>query len=131
MSEENVAVVKRMHEAFDRQDIPALLEEVHSDVEWKVSDSLPYGGSFSGPDGVGAFFAQIPEHFEELQVVVDEVIDADDRVVELVRLQGRGKGGAEVAAAAAFIWELQDGKAIAFEEHVDTAAVLAGLATNG
>src|SRR3954464_1746936 len=91
MSEGNAATVRAIHEAFDRQDIPEVLELLDGSMEWTVPDTVQYGGHFTGHDGVGAFFAQLPEYFDELNVRIEELVEAGNVVLDLTTISGRGK----------------------------------------
>ena len=52
-------MVEDAYEAFRRSHSPAILALVSDDVEWEVTEVLPQGGSYRGPDGVGEFFAAV------------------------------------------------------------------------
>ncbi len=56
---DNSEVIGGAYAAFERGDIPALLEMMSEDVEWEVPKPLPTAGSYRGRDGVGEFFAAI------------------------------------------------------------------------
>ena len=119
---QNTDAVRAVHEAFQRGDIPGLLETLADDVEWVVPESLPWGGSFRGREGVGEFFAQLPEYFDELIVNVDELLDAGDAVVDVGHFSGTAKGGRELDDIPyVFIWRMKDGTASSFREYGDTA----------
>jgi ketosteroid isomerase-like protein len=47
-SEPNVAVIRGFYEAVD---VPAMLEFLDPQVEWRAPESLPWGGTFRGHDG--------------------------------------------------------------------------------
>jgi ketosteroid isomerase-like protein len=47
MSQENVEIVRRVHEAFNARDVKAVLELVRPDVEWRPA--LFGGGMWRGP----------------------------------------------------------------------------------
>lgn len=127
MSEGNAGTVRQLHEAFDRQDIPGFLEHLDEGVQWEAPSSLPYGGSFTGREAVGGFFAQLPEHFEELAVTVHELIEAGDVVLDICTISGRGKSGGTVEADAAFVWRFSGGRPVSFKEYSDTARIREGL----
>jgi len=65
-------------------------------------------------------------------VDAEEVIDAGDRVVVLIRWRGRGKGsGAEVEAEGAHVWELRDRKAVRWDVYRDRDEALAAAGLSG
>ena len=50
----NVAVIRAFYEA---EDVHAMLDLLDPDVEWRVPESLPWGGLFHGHDGFRCFYA--------------------------------------------------------------------------
>jgi uncharacterized protein len=128
MSEGNAATVRAIHEAFDRQDLEGLVGLLDEGIDWQVPSSVQYGGHFTGHDGVSEFFAQIPEHWEEIHVRVDELVEAGDVVLDLVTISGRGKGGSDFQADGSFVWRFSGGKPVSFKEYSDTATIRDGLA---
>ena len=125
MSQQNLDAVRSMHEAFDRGDIPGLLELLTEDATWEVPDTLPWGGRYSGHEEIGGFFAQLSDHFDELVVTSDELLDAGDAVVDVGHFTGKAKNGGEIDPIAfCFVWRMKDGKATSFREYVDTVLYL-------
>jgi hypothetical protein len=129
MSQDNVDVVKGAYDAFARGDIQGLIGLLDESVEWRVPDSLPFGGTYRGHEDMGRFFSQLPEHFEELQVEPEEYVDAGDGlVIARGRHRGRGKAtGRELESEFAMFWTVRDGKAVRFHEYQDSAATLSAL----
>jgi ketosteroid isomerase-like protein len=122
----DVEVVKGAYEAFARGDVAGVLERLDPKVEWKVSDALPFGGTYRGREQVGAFFAKLPSYFQTLTVTTTDFVASGGRVVALGTIAARGRGGA-VEAPFAMAWTLRGGKAVAFEEHQDTAKILKAI----
>jgi ketosteroid isomerase-like protein len=93
MSQENVEILKRAIDAFDRRDIESLALLMTSDFEWfgALLGSVE-GGSYSGRDGMERYFADAADTWEEFRSVTGEFRDLDDRVLAVGRLEGRGKG---------------------------------------
>jgi ketosteroid isomerase-like protein len=124
MSQENVDLVRGGYEAFGRQDIPGVLERFDANIEWTSPDTLPNGGTHNGPDGVGRFFATLPDTWAELHVSPDEYLDAGDSVVALGTHRMRGHNGVSGEADFVHVWDVKDGKVVRFREIVDTAKLL-------
>jgi ketosteroid isomerase-like protein len=121
-----VQTLRDAYAAFARQDVPSVMAAFNEDIEWETPDSIPFGGSYHGHDGVGQFFGQLPEHWEELRVEPEEFIDAGETIVVLIRLSGKGAGGS-IDSKSLHVWRMRDGKAAAFREYPDTARVLQAL----
>jgi ketosteroid isomerase-like protein len=123
-AERNVESVKSMYAAFNRGDVPSVLARLDPKVEWTVPASLPFGGTFRGPDGVGRFFQGLPGHFPELRVEADAFVASGDDVVARGHHRGKGKSGAAFEVPWAMAWTFRDGKVVRFVEYQDTAKTL-------
>jgi hypothetical protein len=127
MSAENVQVIRDGYAAFARQDVPAVMAAFDENIEWNTPESLPFGGTHRGHDGVGAFFAQLAEHWQELSVEPLEFIDGGgDTIVVLVASRATGSGG-RLDMDIIHLWRMRDGKAVSFTEFMDTARALGAL----
>jgi ketosteroid isomerase-like protein len=107
MSQENVAIVRRCFEAWDRGEIDGVVAEYSADVEVDVTSVMD--GRFQGRDAVRDYFnstlASLRFAHDEL-----ELIDAGDEVVALTR--GRGVGassGAGWESPLGYVFTLEDG----------------------
>ena len=124
MSDDNVRVAKQTYEAFGRGDVPAVLENFHSDVEWHAAEGLPWGGVHTGPNAVAEnVFGAVMAEIDGFALNIDRFIEGnDDVVLVLGRYSGTGKkGGKSLDAAFAHVWELDDGKLKRFLHYTDTA----------
>jgi ketosteroid isomerase-like protein len=136
MSQENVEVVRRAFEVFNRSGA----ETVVSSGLWSpevVFDPSPTGipglGVYRGYDEVRSFFQDdwfqtFP--FEEWELEVEELIDHGDRVIAMSRQRGRGASSGVVAELElANVFTLRDGKIVGFEIYRDREKALeaAGL----
>jgi ketosteroid isomerase-like protein len=66
-------------------------------------------------------FMRIAAGFDRLTVKVDEMFGADDKVVALGFYDGvYNANGKRFQAQMAHIWTLADGKAVKFQQYVDT-----------
>jgi ketosteroid isomerase-like protein len=127
MSQQDVETLREGYAAFNRQDIPAVLALFDPSIEWDVPTSLPWGGVFHGPDGVGRFFGSLGNWLEELRVEPEAFLDAGDHIVVVGDHHGRVKGGREYEARFAMVWEMRDGKPVRFREYTDTAPLVQAL----
>jgi len=89
MSRANVEIAKRVLDAFNRRCLDA--SNGADDLGLRMVPRHR-GGSFQGRDGVERYFEELRETFEEIELVVREGRDLGDRVVLLMRIQGRGRG---------------------------------------
>jgi len=136
MSQENVEIMCRAFEAFNRGGAEAAISEGFWSPElvWDLSPTgIPGLGVYRGYDEVRSFFADdwfqaFP--FAEWEVEVDELIDNGDQVIAIARQRGRGKtSGAEAELGQAHIFTLRDGEVVRAVSYLDREQALkaAGL----
>ncbi len=132
MSQENVEVVRRAVDAFNRRDADAIVEVATADFEW--FPGLPgtvEGTGYRGRDGIETYLMEIRNTWGEARIVGDEFRDLGSRVLVLGRAEGRGRGsGVPVEAPQGFIVELRGGKISRVRAYLDHGKALraAGLA---
>jgi ketosteroid isomerase-like protein len=93
-------IAKQGYAAFGRRDIPALLDLLADDVEWKFLASpatgTPYGGSFQGKQQVAEFFGKLAEADEILEFEPREFLEGPGHVTVLGRTKGRARPDGKV-----------------------------------
>jgi ketosteroid isomerase-like protein len=113
------------YEAINSGDPSPVLEAVDEEMEFHEPASLPYGGTYRGPDGMGQFFSALADSWDGLHLEIEELLDAGDCVVIRGRLQGRSKStGSEVDEPYLEVLRFREGRAIAGWIQIDTAKVL-------
>jgi ketosteroid isomerase-like protein len=105
-----------------------VLETISPSAETRVPESLPWGGTYAGPEGFQDFLAKLDESFDQFTATPQKVLGADDNhVVVLAKNKGRTKGGGTIEGTTIWIYQLRDGKIADAESFGDTAQVLAAL----
>jgi uncharacterized protein len=128
MAQDNVDVVQGAWDAFGRGDIDAVLEAIAPSAETRLPESLPWGGTYAGPDGFRDFLAKLDDSFEVFSATPQKVLGADDNhVVVLAKTKGRTKAGAAIEGKTIWIYQLRDGKIADAESFGDTAQLLEAL----
>lgn len=132
MSEKNVELVRRVYAALTQGDADALRDMAVPEFVTDFSRRLVEPGVLRGREEALAFLSQLRETWDDWSVwEPQELIDADDKVVALIRTSARGKGsGVEVEAYVWNLWTFRDGKPVEVSYFGDNrAAVLeaAGL----
>jgi ketosteroid isomerase-like protein len=115
VSQENVEVVRRLLEAWQRDDFETFLSKTHPDIEWHaVLQRLVEGpGSvYRGHDGVRRLWDAYRTEIEGFQVEAAEIRDAgQDRVVLLAQIRWRGvASGIESESPFSMVISVRDGK---------------------
>lgn len=131
MSQENINTINKIYDAFNQRDYEAVLKFFDSTVEWRAADSSPLSDKspYHGLDAVReGVFNRIAAGFERLTIRVDELFEAENKVVILGYYDGVSKAnGKQFQAQVAHIWTLADGKIIKFQQYLDTYRVAESL----
>jgi ketosteroid isomerase-like protein len=123
-SDDHVAAVRRLFEAFEQEDDEALLDTLSAEVEWYVPDVLPYGGTFHGVEQVREYLDSLSSFVERGTLDTLRMIDAGDHVVVLGHWSSRARLGEAFDARFASIFEVRNGKIVRLDSHLDTARIL-------
>jgi ketosteroid isomerase-like protein len=112
MSQENVEVLRQYFPAYDRNGVDGLAEFWHPDINWRAAEgALDDVGLMEGPAAIRDYLRQWEETFEDVRIEVEELIDAGDQVVAVVRGIGRMKDSdAEIDLRYAIVFTIRDGK---------------------
>ena len=117
MSEENVAIVRRIHDAARRRDATTVLALYDPEVEWDISRAgiggLTQRGVFRGHEGIRSVYRDIHETVDGYEEILDELIDADPEVISVATIRTRGRlSGAETDFLLAGVWRIEQGKVV-------------------
>jgi ketosteroid isomerase-like protein len=115
MSRENVEVVVGVYEAVARRDTAAVLALYDAEVEFDASRypsvGLVGGDVYRGHEGLRNWFREWNESWEAYWDEVEELIDAGDHVISVVKRRGRGRvSGVEVEWQYVGLWTIRDAK---------------------
>jgi ketosteroid isomerase-like protein len=129
MSQENVELIRRGVEAFNRRDLDTLFELLSPDVEF-----IPYLANlietttYHGHAGLRSYFEDADAAWEEIHVRVDEVREAGDQLVWFGELSGRGRAsGLEVRLPLAWIGEVTAGRITRIQSYETREEALAAV----
>ncbi len=108
MSQENVEIVRRIYESINAGDWDAAFRDVDEDAELETQ--------LSGSFGAGArltFYEDQAAAFAFLSVDLDEILDAGDQIVALLRVRGQPHGStAEIKVRVGNLWTIRDGTVV-------------------
>jgi ketosteroid isomerase-like protein len=115
MSQENVDVVRGIYDAVARRDGVTPFETYAEDIVWDLSNSrrtaLGVEPIYRGHEGVRQFWRDALSVFGEVDLEVEDLIDAGEQVVAVTRERGVGRGsGVLVRSIAVSVWTFEDGK---------------------
>jgi ketosteroid isomerase-like protein len=109
MSQENVDVVRRAMEAYNRRDLDGVMRDTAPDVEldWSRSTGVE-AGIYRGRASSRRFWNTFLETFERIVVVPEEFVEHGDYVIVPNRAHLQGRDGIEVEARSASVVRLRD-----------------------
>jgi uncharacterized protein len=106
MSEQDVSTMRNAYEAFNRADIPAVLEAFDPQIEWyEPGGGRAPQGTFRGAQSVANdVLATVPQNFDEFEAQPDAFIDAGEHLVVIGNFRGKSKAGHRLEARYAHVW---------------------------
>ena len=109
MSQENVEIVRRLVEAFNRGDFEAVFKDAAPDFEYDLSRAVgPWRGVY-GRDGALSMIREIVENWEWVRVEPHELTEVGEHVVVPWTMRGAGRDGIEVEARFTWLGTIRDG----------------------
>jgi ketosteroid isomerase-like protein len=129
MSGENVDVVRRHVEAWNRRDLQTWLALFSSDAEIDWSRARgPFKGVYRGREGQQAFWS-VWLTFDWGEIETHDITEAGSEVVVPNSTTFRGREGIEVVARSTFVFTVENGQITRYQLFQDRADALeaAGL----
>ena len=131
MPEPEIQALRRIYDALLRWDVDEFARDVTHDFELILPETVPWGGTRHGRDGVEAYAALFRDHVEGQWADPDDFLEAGELIVVLGRLRGRARAtGEEYEVAFAHVWTLSDGVPSRCHSYFDTAPIMAALGRN-
>jgi ketosteroid isomerase-like protein len=125
--ERDVEKIEELYRAQQKRDIRSILMLMSEVVEIIQASELPWGGHYTGHDGVKKFLTKLTEHIDS-QVQVERMIDAGDKVVVVGRTVGSArKTKLEFDLPIVHVWTMREGQVIRFEPYIENATMLVAL----
>jgi ketosteroid isomerase-like protein len=111
MSQQNVDLVGRSIDAYNRRDFETLERLNHPDVEldWSSSRGLQ-AAIYHGWEEVKGFYDNFLGTFENVKLEPERFIESGDSVVVPNAAQIKGRDGIETIARSALVFELRGGR---------------------
>ena len=118
--------------AYGAGDLPGAMAFIADDVRWTYhgpADTIPWGGTFIGPEGVAAFFRRFEETAEPIEMTPYSMVEVDGLVYVRGLERSRAKAsGREYAVEWVHVIATADGRITRFDEYIDSATVAAAMA---
>jgi ketosteroid isomerase-like protein len=116
MSQENVEIVRRGTDAYNRGDLDGILENWAPDAVLDWSNSRGFdAGVFRGHDEIRAHWQRLLAAFDEVRIELVDPIEVEDGLL-IVENVGYllGRDGIEVQTRSAWLITIRDGKTTSF-----------------
>ena len=125
MSQENVEIVRRHIEAWNRRDLTAWLDTFRSDAEIDWSRARgPLKGVYRGHGEHEAFWGEFWSTFEDAQLETHVLAEAGSEVVLSNAVHIRGRQGIQVVATSTHVFTVENGKITRFRLFQERAEAL-------
>jgi ketosteroid isomerase-like protein len=114
MSSENVELVRRAYEAFNRwaaqpQDAPLPESLLHPAVEFHTYANSPEAGVYRGRDAVISYNQRLFGQFQSTRIELEELLPVGDRVMVVSRQHAVPKAGAEAIVVRVIeVWTIRE-----------------------
>jgi uncharacterized protein len=121
----NKEVVEGAYASFARGDVPAALGVMADNIQWVEAEGFPLAGTYVGPQAVlEGVFMRLAEIGDDFAVMPEQFVADGDTVVALGNYTWKHKTSGDPAVVKmVHVWTIDDGKAVAFQQHVDTHRV--------
>src|SRR6476619_7006650 len=129
MSQENVEIVRRALDAWNRRQFDDVLRYCQTDLEIRTISAVG-GRTFRGHAEIKAFWMTFFDSFDELWQEPTEFVEGGDQVAVVIRWHGRGRDGIALDQSIVDLYTLQEGMIARLEGFESKSAALeaAGLA---
>jgi uncharacterized protein len=125
----NLVIVRDHYAASARGDLAAMMADVSPQVRWTEMQGFPCAGTWIGPQAViDNVFAVLGAQWDGYRFELERLVDAGESIVGIGSYRGTFRAtGKPMQARVAHVWQLQEGRIVAFEQFTDTLLVRAAM----
>jgi uncharacterized protein len=125
----NADTVRSGWDAFADGDMDAAVSTTSEQAKIVIPESLPWGGTYTGPAGFKEMIGKFVSNFDEVHPEPQQFLEADDgHVLVTVSGVGRTKSGNELSGDSVWLYKVDDGEISRAEFYGDTATAVKALA---
>lgn len=125
-----IALIESAFAAFNRGDLAGFADHASEDVTWVEWSGRPEGptGERHGRDRMRRSLEDLFEAWESYHLELEELTEAGDQVLALVREHGRGRAsGVEVDSRWGYLITVENGLMTRIEAHRDPDQAIAAF----
>lgn len=130
-NKEIIEALKAAFTGYEANDRGPMMQLLAPDFAFEMSDSLPYGGLFIGPDDFRAYWEGTARVWHYFRYDAREILDCGDTVVVPVKTDSVSLQGIRMQNEHLFLFKVADGLLTSCRLYADTARgrdVIAGIA---
>lgn len=129
----NLDIVSAHYAASAQGNIDGMMAHVSPQVRWTEMAGFPCAGTWVGPQAVADnVFAVLGRDWIGYRFELQSLIDGGEHIIGVGSYHGTCRAtGKDMQARVAHVWQLQDGKVVAFEQFTDTLLVRRAMAEAG
>ena len=125
--DDNLRLVREIYNAFEAGDLQRFFGCLDPQIHWYEAEGFPYcdRNPYVGFDALASgVFERLIADWKDFRVVVSEIAGGGDVVTMLGRNKGTSRAtGKPLDVQCAHTWWVKQGKAVRFQQMVDTAGV--------
>lgn len=121
----NLQIITEHYAASARGDIEAMMADLSPEVRWTEMAGFPCAGTWVGPEQiVEHVFKVLGSEWIDYRFSLERIIDGGNCIIGIGIYSGTYRHtGKTMSARVSHVWELSEGKVIAFEQFTDTLLV--------
>jgi ketosteroid isomerase-like protein len=128
MSQENVDVVTRLYEAWQRDGFGVVAELMDPTIEWVNPPDAIEPGTRTGLDAFASAASSFTSVFPDPSVTAVKIYDAGERIAVRATMSSRSVGSeVPISAERGYLFDVRDGKVVRFAWFNDPAEALAAV----
>ena len=132
MSEQQMALVERLFDAFNRRDSDEIVAVCDQRLEFfpvVTAEAVGRNAPYVGPSGLHDYLADVAEVWEELRIAPSELRRRGDTLLVRGRVYARSRELGIRDLPVAWIWEVRDGRFVRGEVFPDPEQAVARFAS--
>jgi ketosteroid isomerase-like protein len=125
MSQENVEIVRRNNDAYNRRDLDAYFDTVAETVTFRSRFSAMDRRVYQGRDDLRRYFAELDEVWSRYEMNLERLVAVGTRVAGLFHLHAVGReSGLQLEEHPGVVFRLEAGKVVQIDAYPTQAEAL-------